>query len=897
MPKKARKSTSKPENYNDISPYVFITKYLIPTTKPDAKALVCIKPNNPKNKDPWTPSIVTDSLIFPPDANLYISISSCYKLDDPTSKFHDQYRNKLNCAAQTHMFMLDDLGDSSTPEQPNYEKLPLKPTWIIETSPHNYQALYVLSEPLDNIALANQITKQLPGQVRSDKASVNAVRWARLPGGINNKPEYGDTPFRTRIEVANPEATYHTSQIIDGFNLELDTPERIQMDTSAVSKINIIPMEGWARHMSAICAMDPECDYDTWFKVATVLHPWGEQGLQTFIAWSQASTKHNPTEQEIISKFHDVDYDIQNTKGHTNIVSWPWLEARARENGWDYDTYSRDLVKELVKQVADTEDMETLELLSMPIYDAFLSAPDYNFVIASFQQKAAEFGETISMGEIKALIRNPKKIDPSSDCWTYPLTDTGNLERFHALYNEEYFFIPELSKHFEWEDDKWVTDSTSQLCALNTLKRIKKMERNPLNEIQLKALNKWQNICESYGRISALTTLIRKDRRLDKSLKEFNVNPKLMGTESRIFNIDTRVTSDNQPEHLINLKSRFAYDEDATCPRWEEFISEITQGDKGIMKFLQLIAGYSLLGGNPEQMFIVLNGNGSNGKSTFISTLEYIMGDYATTTNPTTLTKPTYGRSAGAAAPDLLRLFQKRLVLCNEWEDNTYLNESLIKSLTGGSDPVSVRGLYANTYLSYVPEYLIMLATNHIPKIAGMDDGIWRRLIIIPFNVNFDAPENKKLKDDQLGNHFKHTEASGIFKWMVDGYHMSLQDKVTNQVPQVMLDLKEEYKQEMDTVGQFLMECCVLHEYKTKVASSDLYQAYDDWCKKNGNHPKAARTFSRTIVERGHIRARIGKINGFKEIRLLTLSELADQNRALNANDEDSHQAATTRLN
>ena len=97
-------------------------------------------------------------------------------------------------------------------------------------------------------------------------------------------------------EIANPETTYHTSQIIDGFSLELNT------DTAAnpaPSKIKLVPMEGWARHLSALCAIDPECDYDTWFKVATVLHPWGETGLQTFIAWSQASTKHNPTEQEI----------------------------------------------------------------------------------------------------------------------------------------------------------------------------------------------------------------------------------------------------------------------------------------------------------------------------------------------------------------------------------------------------------------------------------------------------------------------------------------------------------------------------------------------------------------------------------------------------------------------
>ena len=76
--------------------------------------------------------------------------------------------------------MLDDIGDETTPNKPDYTKLPLTPTWVIETSPHNYQALYVLYEPITDVYLANLISKQLPGQANTDKASVNAVRWARL---------------------------------------------------------------------------------------------------------------------------------------------------------------------------------------------------------------------------------------------------------------------------------------------------------------------------------------------------------------------------------------------------------------------------------------------------------------------------------------------------------------------------------------------------------------------------------------------------------------------------------------------------------------------------------------------------------------------------------------------
>ena len=196
--------------FENINPYVFITEFLIPEYSNDSRILICVKPDDPKKKTPWIPQVLTEDLPLPSNANLYISISTCRKVDDSESKYNGQYRNRLDCATQCHMFMLDDLGDETTANKPDYNNLPLKPTWIIETSPHNYQALYVLTEALEDIALANQITKQLPGQTRTDKSSVNAVRWARLPGGINNKEEYmsDDTPLHiVRIESAAPECT------------------------------------------------------------------------------------------------------------------------------------------------------------------------------------------------------------------------------------------------------------------------------------------------------------------------------------------------------------------------------------------------------------------------------------------------------------------------------------------------------------------------------------------------------------------------------------------------------------------------------------------------------------------------------------------------------------------
>ena len=80
----------------------------------------------------------------------------------------------------------------------------------------------------------------------------------------------------------------------------------------------------------------------------------------------------------------------------------------------------------------------------------------------------------------------------------------------------------------------------------------------------------------------------------------------------------------------------------------------------------------------------------------------------------------------------------------------------------------------------------------------------------------------------------------------------------------------------MDTIGQFITDACVINDNNTRVTSADLYRTYDTWCKENGNHPKAARTFSRAILDRGYKRTRIGSVNGFAGLRLLTMTEIAD---------------------
>ena len=883
-----RTSDNYTPNYDMNDPSIFISKYLMPELEnKDAKILICRKQK--AEEGGWAPEIFNENTSIPADThNLYICMSAVTKVTEQ-GPHYNQYRALDDYARETFMFMLDDLGDETTIDTTvtKYQDIVkiLPPTWLIETSPNNYQALYVLAKTLTNMAIASRISKALPSSAGTDKGAVNKVRWVRLPGGINNKTKYitDEHPngFPTRVKLANPDTKYHTQEIIDAFQLKGINTTNKRAPVALISEQPTQKPEGWARHVSALCAIPPECDYPTWFNVACVLHAWDEQGLEAFIAWSQASTVHNLSEAEITSKFNDVKYDSKNPGTKTNVVSWPWLQCEAMKHGWDYDKYSHTEMGVLLTHIKTIKTVNKLTDYLPEIYNRFLSQPDYGYVASQVQAKYKELGVVHKIGEVRLMITPKKNLGPNDSCWTYPLTDKGNHQRFRDLYTGIYYYIPELNHHLEWDNDHWKKTHSPQGIAMNTIEHIIKCEKNQIDEEQRKQLNKWSIKCEGFGHISPLTTMIKRDETIYKSIKEFNKSPTHLGIATSVLSLETGMLTDNVPDNLITLKTRYGYDSDADCPRWKQFVLEIMNGNKEMANFLQRLAGYALHGKNPESQFIILNGSGANGKSTFVNTLVHILGDYGAVTSPATLVKPAFNKTASAASPDLIRLFQKRLVICNEWDENTFLNESLVKSLTGGSDPISVRALYANSYLEYVPEYLIMLATNHLPRIASMGYGIWRRLLIIPFDVNFSDAEHIKQRDSTLFEYFKNEEHAGILNWMIEGYQMWKEKSIEDSMPEHLIEIKEEYKAEMDTIAQFIQEDCVIED-TARIPSAELYQHYNNWCIQNGNHAKASRTFSRAIADRGYKRVRIGTINGFEGIRQLSLGERRDLREVIN---------------
>jgi putative DNA primase/helicase len=292
---------------------------------------------------------------------------------------------------------------------------------------------------------------------------------------------------------------------------------------------------------------------------------------------------------------------------------------------------------------------------------------------------------------------------------------------------------------------------------------------------------------------------------------------------------------------MITKIANVEYDQKADCPMWKQFVREIMDYKADIIKFVQIAAGWALSGDISEQTMFILFGTGANGKSTFLNTVMYLLGDYAIAT-PT----ETFMKKSNEYTNDIARLRGTRFVTTTEAEQGRRLSEPLIKKITG-NDQMTARFLYGE-FFNFVPTFKIFMATNHKPVIKGTDYGIWRRIKLIPFTTRI--PEEKQDKHLELK---LRGEASGILNWLLEG--AALWKREGLKAPKAVLLATDEYRGEMDVIGNFLKDNCV-QEKDLTIRIRELYKAYTDWCDVNNEHAVSERFFSMRLKEMGFEQSR-----------------------------------------
>lgn len=293
-------------------------------------------------------------------------------------------------------------------------------------------------------------------------------------------------------------------------------------------------------------------------------------------------------------------------------------------------------------------------------------------------------------------------------------------------------------------------------------------------------------------------------------------------------------------DDMISKLMPVDYDPTAKCPNWRKFLDTV-QPEIEMQEFLQRYCGYCLTGLTREQKMVFNYGGGRNGKSTFVDTLAWIFADYGTTVPIETLTG-TEQRKGSDATPDLVKLPGARFVRASEPEQGTQFKEALIKALTGG-EAIMIRRMMQE-FVEVVPEFKLMISGNHKPEIRGSDDGIWRRVLLIPWLVQI----AKEDVDRNLPEILKQ-EASGILTWLVEGCLRYLQEGL--EEPEQIRAATEEYRQESDKLRLFLQtECLITGLPDDFERGRDLADAFNAWMLDRGDAVWGKRQIAKALKAR-----------------------------------------------
>jgi putative DNA primase/helicase len=220
----------------------------------------------------------------------------------------------------------------------------------------------------------------------------------------------------------------------------------------------------------------------------------------------------------------------------------------------------------------------------------------------------------------------------------------------------------------------------------------------------------------------------------------------------------------------------------------------------------------------------------------------YMMGDYVIATPTETFMK----KSGDQNTNDIARLRGTRFVTTTEAEQGRQLSEPLIKKITG-NDQMTARFLYGE-YFNFTPTFKIWMATNHKPVIKGTDHGIWRRIRLIPFTTRIGEEKQDKHLEMKLKE-----EASGILNWLLEGTARWKREKL--KAPRAILNATDEYRGEMDVIGNFIKERCV-QKKELNIRIRELYKAYSDWCDENNERAVSERFLSMRLKEMGFTQER-----------------------------------------
>ncbi|MCW6509799.1 DNA primase family protein [Lichenifustis flavocetrariae] len=442
------------------------------------------------------------------------------------------------------------------------------------------------------------------------------------------------------------------------------------------------------------------------------------------------------------------------------------------------------------------------------------------------------------------------------------LTDLGNAERFHRRYSGQLLFCRAIG-WLAWDGRRWQRDGADERVGLAehaTVRAIQdeaKTIRGSADDFVVADASRskppvwysdkvaaWGRASENASRMGVISKRAAAMfaipvTQLDRDPMRINV---LNGTLLVRKSDDDPyvVLSPHDPADLITKLAPVTFDREADCPRFDAFLLRV-QPDDTARHFLAQWGGLSLTGDVGVQKMTFHYGKGRNGKGVWVNTVSFVAGDYSDSIPIESFLDSGRARAGGQATPDIAGLPGVRMLTTSEPKKGAQLDEAFVKLFTGG-DKLKARHLNKD-YFEFFPQAKLTMQGNYRPKISGTDEGIWGRMILVPWPVFI--PEGER--NPQLVEELKR-EASGILNRLLDGLCAWLDRGLL--IPAAVSAATEAYRSDSDPLGRFL-EFCTRPEIGKRVQAADMHAVFVAWAKLNGETEYTPKGLGSALRERG----------------------------------------------
>ena len=336
---------------------------------------------------------------------------------------------------------------------------------------------------------------------------------------------------------------------------------------------------------------------------------------------------------------------------------------------------------------------------------------------------------------------------------------------------------------------------------------------------------------------------------LGVKVSDLDKDPNLLNTPSGTYDLQKGMAGE-QPHDSADLITKITECSpgDEGMDIWLEALETFFCGDTELIEYVQKVIGLAAIGKVYSEFIIIAYGDGANGKSTFWNTIARVLGSYAGKISSDILTM---GNKVNAQ-PEMAELKGKRLIIASEMQEGVRLNTAMVKQLCS-TDEIQACKKYRDPF-HFVPSHQVTLYTNHLPKVGANDDGIWRRLKVIPFNAKIQGNSDIKNYADYLYEN----AGPAIMKWIIEGAEKVCKSDHKVDDPKCVKDAVAAYREDNDWLGHFIADCCEVDaSYEEK--SGELYQQYRAYCIQNGEYTRSTTDFYTATDKAGFLRHKTNK--------------------------------------